>query len=69
MHILLLGASIVVATLQSLFSRLYSDRYPRATGMASALAYAVFYGAFIGLATLALDRPLLAHSGEKHQKA
>ncbi len=54
MHILLLGASIVVATLQSLFSRLYSDRYPRATGMASALAYAVFYGAFIGLATLAL---------------
>ena len=55
MHILLLGASIVVATLQSLFSRLYSDRYPRATGMASALAYAVFYGAFIGLATLALE--------------
>ena len=55
MHILLLGASIVVATLQSLFSRLYSDRYPRATGMASALAYAIFYGAFIGLATLALE--------------
>lgn len=55
MHILLLGASIVVATLQSLFSRLYSDRYPRATGMASALAYAVFYGAFIGFATLALE--------------
>lgn len=55
MHILLLGASIVVATLQSLFSRLYSDRYPRATGMASALAYAVFYGVFIGLATLALE--------------
>ena len=55
MHILLLGASVAVATLQSLFSRLYSDRYPRATGMASALAYAVFYGVFIGLATLALE--------------
>lgn len=55
MHILLLGASIAVATLQSLFSRLYSDRYPRETGMASALAYAIFYGAFIGLATLALE--------------
>ena len=48
---LLIVAAIAFATLQSLFSRLYSDHYPRRTGMASALAYAVFYGAFIGLAT------------------
>ena len=52
---LLIVAAIAFATLQSLFSRLYSDHYPRRTGMASALAYAVFYGAFIGLATLALE--------------
>ena len=52
---LLIVAAIAFATLQSLFSRLYSDRYPRETGMASALAYAIFYGAFIGLATLALE--------------
>lgn len=44
---------LMLYTMQSMFSKLYSENYAGRTGTASAMVYATVYGVIIGIATLA----------------